>query len=231
MRLVWTRKDVDGPAKLDVTLARPNSPEIGISFGKSAKVSEIYDDIAVLAVPAGKTVALGQIVEISARIHTDGRLTWDVPAGKWSIYRIGYAPTMKAPHPAPYGLTGNLEVDKLDREANIRHWKNVIDPLKKNLGRYYGGSFNRLHIDSYECGTQNGAPRFREDFIRLKGYDPVPWLVTFGTPVLGYKPGQYIGGMMSGMPRGENSRIIEDADRTARFEWDYSRCRQSPVHR
>ena len=26
---------------------------------------------------------------------------------------------------------------------------------------------------------------FRDQFLRLKGYDPVPWLVTFGTPVLG----------------------------------------------
>ena len=219
-RLVWTQKDIEGPQKLDITLPRPNSAQSGISFGKGDMPSKIYDDIAVLVVPAGKTITLKQVVDLSARMQPDGHLAWDAPAGKWTVFRIGYTPTMKAPHPAPAGL-GCLEVDKMDKEANLQHWQNVIEPLKKNLGSLYGKSFNRLHIDSYECGTQNWTRHLREEFIRRKGYDPVPWLVTFGTPVLGFKPGQYNGGMMGGRPRGEDSRIIENADQTARFEWDF----------
>ena len=110
----------------------------------------------------------------------------------------------------------------MDKEANLRHWQNVIAPLKEALGPLYGKSFNRLHIDSYECGTQNWTPRFREKFLKLKGYDPVPWLVGFGTPALGYKTGQYNGEIMKGTPRGENSRIIGNADMSARFDWDYA---------
>jgi len=30
-------------------------------------------------------------------------------------------------------------------------------------------------IDSYEAGEQNWNANFREDFKRLKGYDPLPW--------------------------------------------------------
>jgi hypothetical protein len=218
-RLVWTHKEVEGPRKLELALARPTLPGGGLA--KAKKPSKVYDDIAVLAVPAGKTIALKQIVDLSARMQPDGRLAWDVPAGKWSIYRIGDMPTLKAPHPAPNGLTANLEVDKMDRKANLRHWRNVIESLKQALGPLYGTSFNRLHIDSYECGTQNWSKHFREEFIRRKGYDPVPWLVTFGTPVLGYKPRQFNGSMWNGMARNESSRIIESADQTARFEWDF----------
>ena len=217
--LVWTLREIEGPQKLEITLPRPGSREAGVAFGRPVKPSKFYADIAVLAAPAAKTIALKQVVDLTANMQPDGRLSWEVPAGKWSIYRIGYAPTMKAPHPAPSGMKRCLEVDKMDKDANITHWQNVIEPLKKTLGPLYGRSFNRLHVDSYECGCQNWTPRFREQFLRLKGYDPVPWLVSFGTPVLGTD--KWNGPMMGGMKPGDFSRIIEDADRTARFEWDY----------
>ena len=152
-----------------------------------------------------------------------------MPAGKWSIYRIGYAPTMKGPHPAPSGMKQCLEVDKMDKDANRMHWRNVIDPLKKNLGPLYGSSFNRLHIDSYECGCQNWTPKFAAQFLRLKGYDPVPWLVTFGTPVLGTD--KWNGPMMSGLKPGNFSRIINDADQNGAFRLGLcGRCQPS-LHR
>lgn len=217
--LVWTHREVEGPQKLEIMLPKPGSKEAGKSFGRTVKPPKIYADIAVLAAPAEKTIALKQVVDLTATMQPDGRLSWEVPAGKWSLYRIGYAPTLKGPHPAPSGMKQCLEVDKMDKDANIMHWKHVIEPLKKNLGPLYGRSFNRLHIDSYECGCQNWTPRFREEFIRLKGYDPVPWLVSFRTPVLGTD--SWNGPMMGGMKPGDFSRVIEDEEQTARFDWDY----------
>ena len=217
--LVWTHREVEGPKTLEITLPQPGSREAGVSFGRPVKPSKFYADIAVLAAPAAKTISLKQVVDLTAKMQPNGRLAWEVPSGKWSIYRIGYAPTMKAPHPTPSGMKRCLEVDKMDKDANLMHWKNVIEPLKKTLGPLYGSSFNRLHIDSYECGCQNWSPKFREEFRRLKGYDPLPWLVTFGTPVLGTD--KWNGPMMGGMKPGNFSRIIEDADQTARFDWDY----------
>lgn len=216
-RLVWTEQSVEGPQIVDTTLPRPSLPKTGSFFGKVNEISQIYDDIAVLAVPAGKNISLQQVVDLTPRVQSNGHLTWDVPAGKWTIYRIGYTPTKVGPHPVPNGVTGSLEVDKMDREANLQHWHKVIDPLKENLGPLYGKSFNRLHIDSYECGTQNWSKHFRDEFIRRKGYDPVPWLVTFGAPVQGYKPGQFNGPLRSG----NDLRLVNDANQTARFEWDF----------
>lgn len=220
--LVWSRKDVEGPLKLKDTLPKPETPGAGAVFSKVAQKPTLYDDIAVLAVPEGKTIRPDQVMDLTGSMQPDGSLAWDVPPGKWSVYRIGYAPTMVGPHPVPSGVLGALEVDKMDREANLRHWQNVIDPLKRCLGSLYGKSFNRLHIDSYECGTQNWTKNFSKEFIRLKGYDPVPWLVTFGTPVLGFNDKQYNGGIMNGKPRGKDSRVIGNEDQTARFDWDFA---------
>jgi hypothetical protein len=80
---------------------------------------------------------------------------------------------------------------------------------------------NGLHVDSYECGDQNWSDTFRDAFISNYGYDPVPWLVSFGPPVLGWPPSQYNGKISSGMPRNEQSKFIESEEKTLRFEWDF----------
>jgi hypothetical protein len=84
---------------------------------------------------------------------------------------------MANPHPLPDEIIGKtLEVDKMSREANVYHWQQVLNPLIEHLKEYIGVSFTYIHIDSYEAGNQDWTPAFREEFIRLKGYDPLPWI-------------------------------------------------------
>ena len=220
-RLAWTQQDVDGDRIVEITLPKPALVP-GSTHQKTQAQSSIYEEIAVLAVPNKKEFLLTDIQNLTDKIQSGGKLVWNAPKGKWSIYRIGYIPTLEEGHPLPEGLSGpSFEVDKLSREDNVYYWKNVIAPLKEHLGKYFGTSFNVLHIDSYECGTQNWTPKFKEEFIKRKGYDPTPWLVTFGTPILGYKFGQYNGQIMDGMPRDGKSKIIDSEDKTKRFEWDF----------
>lgn len=220
-QLVWSHKEVEGNQKVKINLPLPEGRTSGFDSHKRKKPN-IYDDIAVFAVPNKKMINLNEIINLNKRMQTNGNLVWEAPAGQWSIYRIGYAPTMEESHPLPDDLFNKtFEVDKMDREANIFHWKNVIEPLKQYIGKYYGTSFKVIHIDSYECGTMNWTPKFREEFTKRKGYDPAPWLLTFGTPVLGYKPGQYNGNIMNGLSRDENSKTIDSEEKTNRFDWDF----------
>jgi len=92
-------------------------------------------------------------------------------------------------------------------EQNRYHWQQVLEPLKQNLGPLIGKSFRHILIDSYEAGDQNWNAHFREEFKRLKGYDPLPWLMTMNQLVT--------------EGRKEEARIVAGADQTARFEWDY----------
>ncbi len=56
-----------------------------------------------------------KVVDISGNLSADGTLTWDAPAGKWIIMRIGVTPTGTQNSPsAPYA-TG-WEVDKMSRD-------------------------------------------------------------------------------------------------------------------
>ena len=143
-------------------------------------------------------MARDRIVDLTSSLAADGKLTWDVPAGNWTILRIGHTPTGKTNHPAPKSGTG-LECDKLSREALDAHWAGGVEPILKILGPLAGKSLNNCLIDSYEVGNNNWTPRFRDEFIKRRGYDPIPFL-----PVL-------------------SGRYVDSGEVTERFLWDFRR--------
>jgi len=137
------------------------------------------------------------IVNLSDHV-TGGRIVWDVPEGDWTILRLGYTPNGQLNHPAPKEGTG-LECDKLSKEAVEAHWAGMMGPLIEELGPLAGKSLNNVLIDSYEVGTQNWTPKFREEFRKRRGYDLMPYL-----PAL-------------------TGRIVESPEVTDRFLWDFRR--------
>ena len=46
--------------------------------------------------------------------------------------------------------------------------------MQEHIGDYFGKSLRHVLIDSYEAGEQTWSLNFRDDFKKLKGYDPVP---------------------------------------------------------
>lgn len=131
-----------------------------------------------------KCIPKERIVDLTPQF-CEGRLRWDVPDGDWTILRIGHTSTGRMNAPAPQEARG-LEVDKLNPEALDKHVEGflgkIIGDAEKPKGR--ADAFSGIHIDSWEVGYQNWTPRFREEFGRLRGYDPLAWLVVFtGRPV------------------------------------------------
>lgn len=149
-------------------------------------------------------VKLSSIVDLTSKMNKDGKLEWDVPAGEggkergWTILRIGYTPTGAVNAPSPDSGRG-LEVDKLSREAFDAYWAGGMAPLIKELGPLAGTTLNNCLIDSYEVGCQNWTPKFREEFLARRGYDPLLYLPA-----------------MTG-------RAVESGEISERFLWDLRR--------
>ncbi len=123
------------------------------------------------------------ILDISRHMDATGRLTWDAPAGKWTILRIGHTATGKMNHPAPADSSG-LECDKLSKKAVEVQFENLVAKLLEDQKAVGASSLKLLHIDSWETGSQNWTPGFREEFEKRRGYDLLPYLVTVtGRPV------------------------------------------------
>ena len=202
-RTVVSTIEVEGGKPLKIQLVKPEPP-IFMGWGSPKIKPSFYKDIAVLAIASKAVITNADIIDVTSKMNSDGLLEWTPPPGKWTIYRYGHAPTMANPHPLPDDIIGkSLEVDKMSAVQNEFHWKTVLDPLKEHVGDYLGTSFKHLLIDSYEADFQNWTPAFRDEFIKRKGYDPVPWLPVFEKD----KNGKFL--------------VINSEEQTARFKWDF----------
>jgi hypothetical protein len=149
------------------------------------------------AVAKGVAIPRGKVVDLTGKMDAGGKLVCDLPAGNWTILRMGHTSTNVVNAPAP--LTGRgLEVDKLDRDAVTAYYQGLMGKLvsdnKPLAGQ--GKALVATHIDSWEIHTQNWTPKFREGFRRLRGYDILPFLPVY------------------------TGRVVDSLEVSERFLWD-----------
>ena len=76
-----------------------------------------------------------------------------------------------------------LECDKFSRQAirkQFCNWFGAINAKQKEKG-----PITRLHVDSWECGSQNWSSNFAKEFKARRGYDIIPWMPLFaGVPMV-----------------------------------------------
>lgn len=163
--LRWSELKVEGPQEFSAVLPLP------------AKTTAHFEEVAVLAVPdqSGKSLAgPGNELRLDRFLAPDGRLTWSVPAGRWTILRFicnNTGEKLKCPSPNSSGLL----IDHLSREGTEAHLKHMLERLL--TGRKDFGPLKVLMLDSYEVEPANDwTPGFLEEFRKRRGYDPVPWL-------------------------------------------------------
>ncbi len=158
----------------------------------------IDDSTAATAVPNNETVDAAKVIVLTSKMATDGRLTWNVPPGNWTIMRFGRTLTGQTTRPAPTAGLG-FESDKFSRPAIDEQLNDYVGTILKQLGTEpsnQSGGLKMLHFDSWEMGSQNWSPEFKQQFIARRGYDPTPYLPA-----------------MSGY-------VVGSAQRSERFLWD-----------
>jgi hypothetical protein len=158
-------------------------------------------DLYSLATPpvdAADAVAKSDVVDLTSKMHADGTLDWTPPAGDWVVLRFGYSLLGITNHPATAEATG-LEVDKLDRRFVKKYFDTYLDSYKETVGEDFMGNKGIRYVinDSWEAGAQNWTDNMVADFIRLRGYNPVPWM-----PVLA-------------------GQVVESAEASDKFLWDF----------
>jgi hypothetical protein len=212
-KVVWTEQNVTGGRTFSGTLAQPQA------------VAGYYKDIAVLAfptpgsfridnmkakacyeaayvgpttasnLPPAMVIARERTVDLTSRMQPDGRLTWDVPEGDWTIMRFGHTSTGVENAPSPASGRG-LECDKLSSEGIEANYAGMMGKLIGDVGPAAGRSLVATHIDSWENGAQNWTARMREEFRQRRGYDLQPYLPVF------------------------SGRVVDSLEISERFLWD-----------
>jgi hypothetical protein len=142
------------------------------------------------ALSQGVTEAPGidpaKVIDITARMTPEGILDWTPPKGRWRVVRMGTSLLGTMNHPAPPEATG-LEVDKFDGAAVRRYAEHYIGMYRDAAGADMVGKrgVRALLIDSIEVGAANWTPRMIEQFKRLRGYDPTPWMPALTGVIVG----------------------------------------------
>ena len=97
----------------------------------------------------------------------------------YRIIRIGHTSTGHTN--ATAGGAKGLECDKFSRETVSKQVDSWFGLFKQ---RPHANVIKYLHVDSWECGSQNWGKNFAQEFKARRGYDLIPWLpVMIGIPI------------------------------------------------
>lgn len=125
--------------------------------------------------PDDNATPLKNVLDLTP-LFKDDILEFQLPPGRWRIYRFGYSLTGKTNHPASPEATG-LEVDKLDSVAVKKYYKAYLETYRNASGGRLGpDGISHMLTDSYEAGPQTWTKRMVKEFRKRKGYDLVRWL-------------------------------------------------------
>ncbi|MBO6167012.1 MAG: hypothetical protein J6P13_01515 [Kiritimatiellae bacterium] len=224
-KVVFTETSVKGPARFSAklprtekdngfyadiaTLAYPTPSLPGATLEKleaktfASREKILESDMQASAIAPDAAIAKSSIIDLTGDMKEDGALDWDVPAGDWTILRIGYICNGRCNHPASETGRG-LEVDKLSKEALDYHFEQYIGRLSRTLGvspgKIAATGFNNILVDSYEVRSQNWTGGFDKTFTERNGYSIIPYLPVFAGRIVGSAE--------------ESERFLEDFRRT-----------------
>ena len=153
-------------------------------------------------VPEGQAIPAGAVKMLTGTIKPDGSIVCNLPAGDWTLLRVGHTSTGHRMVPASPEHASNpgLEADKMNREAILHHLNHGLPgKIARQMKQLSDPPKLCIMIDSWECGEQTWTKHFAEEFQKRRGYDCMNWLPTL------------------------TGRIIDSVDMTERFLWDFRR--------
>lgn len=184
-RFYWTPVGSEpGSEDMDAAKWKPNlkikqlilhsEPRLNQWEGKAGLVWRVAPRTSASEIGVQDCIRKEQIINLTAFMK-DGVLAAKLPAGKWKLLRMGHTSTG---HTNATGGTGmGLECDKFSETA-----------VKKQFDNWFGAAFAQtdsvlarkvlkyMHVDSWECGSQNWSDNFPAEFLKRRGYDLMPYL-------------------------------------------------------
>lgn len=215
-KVVWSETNVTGPLHIDMALQQPETVAgyyrdisvVAFQTCGSFRIDRIrakaaYEVAGVGEIGRGNlapemVIDRSNIQTLTDKMDASGHLSWDVPAGDWTLVRFGHTSSGMENAPAPASGRG-LECDKLNKTGIEANYSAMMAKLVSDTGAGKAALTSGLtatHIDSWENGSQNWSESIREEFKKRRGYDPLPFLPTF------------------------TGRVIDSLEISERFLWD-----------
>lgn len=184
-RLTWTPEGTEpGSEDMDAGKWKPtlkvknitlsSAPRLESWEGKSGAVWRIADETTSTEIGDKECIPLKKVLDLT-KYFKNGTLSCKLPGGRWRILRIGHTSTGLTN--ATGGAGKGLECDKFSVAAVQKQFDNWFGAIYSNTDRDLARRVVKyLHIDSWECGSQNWSKNFASEFRHRRGYDLKPWL-------------------------------------------------------
>ncbi len=169
-KLVWTATEVRGLQKVSLELKPPE----GQRFWDVAVLGVRHDDAAAkladtwqgVAPKPGAQPAVTEVVDLTAKVDKQGRLTWLAPKGRWTVLRFGCM-TMEG---------HEFDVDILDPKAVEGHFNRMGKALLEDAGPLAGKTLTHFYSVSWEGATPTWTLALAKEFETRRGYPVRTWL-------------------------------------------------------
>ena len=184
-RFSWTPAGSEpGAEDLDAAKWRPRLAVREIRFHSEPRMNQ-WEGKAGLVWRVGRTtessevadadcIRRDEIIDLTDSMR-DGRVTATLPEGAWRIIRMGHTSTGHTN--ATGGGARGLECDKFSVAAVGKQFDNWFGRIFKQVGPELAHRVLKvMHVDSWECGSQNWSATFADEFRARRGYDLRPWL-------------------------------------------------------
>lgn len=160
-----------------------DEPVLNQFESKNGSVWRVSKRTTAQQVPDSLAVPLKDIVNLTDKMDSAGKLTWKAPAGNWVIVRIGHTSTGQKN--ATGGAGKGLECDKFNPAAAKLQFDNWFGEAVRVAGPQLAKDVLKIfHMDSWECGSQNWSTGFAAEFKKRRKYDLTTYLLAMtGTPV------------------------------------------------
>ena len=156
-----------------------SSPKFHNHEAKAAKVLRRLEKEVQYDYDDNTFIKLNAIINLTDKINSEGKLTWDAPEGNWTVVRFGHINMGLTNKPAVPEATG-WESSKLDKVAIENHLrKGMIGNLIKDGGPIGNGKLHGLLIDSWESHVPTWTMNSEDMFVKFenrRGYSMKPYL-------------------------------------------------------
>lgn len=151
--------------------------------GKNGEAWRVSPRTTTAQISKDMCIDTKKMVDITSYMDSNGRLNWKAPKGKWTILRLGHTSTGHTNATGGGGI--GLECDKFNTDAIRLQFNSWFGKAYELAGPDIASRVLKVfHVDSWECGSQNWSPVFRDEFKKRRGYDIYDYLpVMAGFPL------------------------------------------------
>lgn len=192
-RFYWTPEGSEpGSEDMDAAKWKPNLKIKELRLHREARLDQWEGKAGLVWRVASSTkkeeigeqdcYALSQIINLTDPFKNspsdnfkERTLTATLPKGKWKLLRMGHTATGHTNATAGGGK--GLECDKFNPKAVRKQFDNwFAQAFVKTNPDVARRVLKYMHVDSWECGSQNWSDTFAAEFRKRRGYDLMPYL-------------------------------------------------------